>query len=90
MELPVDKIRFLRENKWSVAGLIVFIFVLIFVINLILGNQNCNITTIKNGVIQKCDCTGLEITVKSTESSGEQKTICLGRVSNKVEYQKIE
>lgn len=86
MDVTVDRFRFIKENKLLILGLITLVFVLIFVVRLILGYQNCNITKLKGGVLQKCDCTGLEVTVKITSSSGEQKTVCLGRISNKITY----
>lgn len=81
-----EKLEKLKEH-WVVAtfagilGVLVILFLLV-----VSGAQDCDITQIRGGVKQTCRCIGMEITVKSTTNTGEQKTICLGVASGKKTY----
>jgi len=71
----------IKEHRYSILGGIVLSFVIVFFLMLLSGKQDCEITSLQEGVIQTCDCRGLLITVKSTTNSREKKTVCLGRIS---------
>ena len=75
-----DKLKPIREHKMVVLGGFVLFLIVIFFILLISGRQDCEITSLKDGVIQTCRCRGMEITVRSTTSSREKKTVCLGQL----------
>ena len=70
----------IKGHKLSILGGIVLFFVIVFFLMLVSGRQDCEITSLQDGVVQTCDCRGLIITVKSTVNSGEKKTVCLGRI----------
>ena len=81
-----EKLEYIREH-WVLSLIIVVLaLTLIFFVLLISGRQNCEITSVRDGVFQTCDCWGFEITVKSTANSGTQKTVCVGRISNRQTY----
>ncbi len=86
-EETYDKIEFVKE-KWVLfaGGFLLLLIVGIFGL-IISGVQDCDLISIKSGVVRTCDCQGFEVTVKSTANSGEQKTICLGRIVNKKTFQ---
>ncbi len=71
----------IKEHRYSILGSIMLFFVVVFFLMLLSGRQDCEITSLREGVIQTCDCRGMVITVKSTVNSGEKKTVCLGRVA---------
>ncbi len=70
----------LKDHKYAILGAVLLILTVIFLIFIILGRFDCEITHLTEGVFQTCECSGLEITVKSITNSGEQKTVCLGRI----------
>jgi len=76
-----DRWGVVKEHKWGILGGIIFLLVVFSFIMLYSGNQDCEITSLRDGVLQTCDCRGLTITVKSITNSGEKKTVCLGRVA---------
>lgn len=81
-----DKFKIIKEHKFAIgAGFLLFLVILFFIL-LISGRQDCEIVSLKEGVIQNCRCRGLTITVKSISNSGERKTICLGRVAERFKY----
>lgn len=88
IQLPQHRFKFIKEHKMIFAGVIIGIIGLIIIILAILGQLDCEDTQIREGVRKTCDCQGLEITVKSSTNSGEQKTICLGKISNPKTYTK--
>ena len=81
-QLPEREIKFksVREHRWAILGGFVLFLVVTFFILLISGRQDCEITSLREGVIQTCRCRGLEIEVSSTTNSREKKTVCLGQV----------
>ena len=81
-----DKLKAIKEHKFAIMGGVVLFFVVLFFILLISGRQDCEIVSLKEGVVQNCRCQGLPITVKSISNSGERKTICLGRVAERFKY----
>lgn len=81
-----DKFKAIKEHKFAILGGIVLFFVVTFFILLISGRQDCEIVSLREGVIQTCRCRGLTITVKSVANSGERKTVCLGRVAERFKY----
>jgi hypothetical protein len=86
MDQILEKIRVIRENWIASLGVVLLTIVIIMFILILTGRLDCELTSLKGGVYQTCDCTGLEITVKSITNSGEQKTICVGRVQNRIKY----
>jgi len=70
----------IKEHKWAIFGSVVLFFIIVFFLMLLSGRQDCEITSLQEGVIQTCDCKGMVVTVKSTINSGERKTVCLGRI----------
>lgn len=87
-QLPerVDKFKAVKEHKYAIVGGVVLFFIILFFVLLISGTQDCEIVSLKEGVLQNCDCSGLDITVKSISNSGERKTVCMGIIRNKVKY----
>jgi|GEM_PF-4272419 len=80
------KLKVVREHKWAILGGIAFFLVVTFFFLLISGRQDCEITSLQEGVVQVCRCQGLVITVKSTTNSKEMKTVCLGRIAELTKY----
>ncbi len=70
-----------KDHKYSILGGIVLFFVVVFFLMLLSGTQDCEITSLQEGVVQTCDCRGMVVTVKSTTNSREKKTVCLGRIA---------
>ena len=87
-QLPerVDKLKAVKDHKFAILGGMVLFFVITFFILLFSGRQDCEIVSLREGVIQTCSCKGLTITVKSISNSGERKTVCLGRVVERFKY----
>lgn len=83
-EKEITKWDIIKEHKWAILGGVVFFLVIVFFIMLFSGTQDCEITSLREGVIQTCDCQGIPVTVKSITNSGEKKTVCLGRVRSLV------
>jgi len=81
-----DKLKVIKEHKFAILGGIFLFFTILFFVLLISGRQDCEIVSLKEGVVQNCKCQGLTITVKSIANSGERKTICLGRVADRLKY----
>ena len=76
----------IKKNKFLTLLSLLFIVVIITLILVSTGRQNCLIVHIKDGVKQTCDCTGLEITVKSTTMAAEKRTVCIGQIQNRISY----
>jgi len=87
-QLPIqkDKFKAIKDHKFAIIGAVVLVLIITFFILLITGTQDCEIVSLKEGVLQTYDCKGLTITVKSISNSGERKTVCLGRIKNKVKH----
>jgi len=81
-----DRFKAVKEHKYAIIGGIFLFFIILFFILLISGTQDCEIVSLKDGVLQNCDCAGLNITVKSISNSGERKTVCMGIIKNKIKY----
>lgn len=82
-----EKFKLIKENWMSATGVLTLTLFIIFLILIIAGRLDCELVSIKEGVYKTCDCKGFEVTVKSTESSGQQKTVCLGFITNKRTFQ---
>jgi hypothetical protein len=80
----------IKEHKWSILGGVVLFLVIVFFIMLISGSQDCEITSLQEGVIQTCDCRGMVVTVRSTTNSREKRTVCLGRIANTIVHKEVE
>jgi len=83
-----DKLKAIKEHKFAIVGGVVLFLIVTFFVLLISGTQDCEIVSLKEGVVQTCRCRGMVITVKSISNSGERKTVCLGVVADKVKYNK--
>jgi len=81
-----DKLKVIKEHKFAIGGGFLLFLVILFFILLISGRQDCEIVSLRDGVIQTCRCKGLTITVKSISNSGERKTVCLGRVAERFKH----
>ncbi|OGC45124.1 hypothetical protein A2V49_04710 [candidate division WWE3 bacterium RBG_19FT_COMBO_34_6] len=84
-----NTITFLQKLKERKGLIILSLFLILTIFSFILllsGAQDCELINIHEGVKKDCDCKGLILTVKSTTSSGERKTVCLGIISNKTKY----
>ena len=84
---PAINLKLIKKYKWYILSGVFLLFVLVMGILALLGSLDCERTSIRGGVHQNCDCQGFEIAVKSTANSGERKTICIGRITNKNVYQ---
>ncbi len=81
-----DKFEAIKEHKFAIIGGVVLFLVVISFILLISGRQDCEIVSLKEGVVQTCHCKGMVVTVKSISNSGERKTVCIGVPADKVRY----
>ena len=87
INLPEEKILYLKEHWIIATGIASVTLILIFFILVLSGTRDCEYVTLEEGVYQVCDCHGLEITIKSTAAQKEKKTICIGFISHKIKYQ---
>lgn len=84
---PAINLKVIKQYKWYILGGAFLLSVLVTGILALTGTLDCERTSIRGGVYQTCDCVGFEVEVKNTTSSGERKTICLGKINNKQSYQ---
>ena len=79
-------IKKLKENKKIILLGIILAFTIVFFVLVISGKQDCEVVSLREGVISTCTCRGFEITVKSNAISAETKTVCLGQITTKNVY----